>query len=134
MRDFDSFIGALKPNASANGLAVFLGKDLMAVDLFHRRDIYAEYLPRLLRAAAFEAQLVPDQKTATPEAEAKYRSTEFLEGIEGADGGGVPRRGSGEGEAVLAPVAGRIPARSRGTHHPSCRIQEGRRSWSSEEA
>jgi hypothetical protein len=96
MKDFDSFIGALKPGPSANGLAVFLGKDLMAVDLFHRRDIHAEYFPRLLRAAAFEAQLVRDQKTATAEAEAKYRSTEFLEGIEGADAEDFPGVGVGK--------------------------------------
>jgi hypothetical protein len=96
MKEFDLFIGGLKANASANGLAVFLGKDLMAVDVFHRRDIYSEYLPRLLRAAAFEAQLVPDQKTATPEAEAKYRSTEFLEGIEGADAEEFPGVGLGK--------------------------------------
>ena len=96
MKEFDSFIGALKPGASASGLAVFLGKDLMAVDLFHRRDVYAEYFPRLLRAAAFEAQLIPDRKTATPEAEAKYRSTEFLEGLEGADGEEFPGVGVGK--------------------------------------
>jgi hypothetical protein len=68
----------------------------MAVDLFHRRDIYAEYFPRLLRAAAFEARLVSDQKTATPEAEAKYRSTEFLEGIEGAEAEEFPGAGIGK--------------------------------------
>jgi len=96
MKEFDSFIGELTPGASANGLAVFLGKDLMAVDLFHRRDIFAEYFPRLLRAAAFEAQLIPDQKTATPEAEAKYRSTEFLEGIEDADSEEFPGVGAGK--------------------------------------
>jgi hypothetical protein len=96
MKDFDTFIGTLAPEPSATGLAIFLGKDLMAVDVFHRRDIFSEYFPKLLRAAAFEARLVSDQQTFTPEPEAKYRSVEFLEGLEEAEAKEYPGVGVGQ--------------------------------------
>lgn len=43
---------SLDPNA--NGAAVFIGQRLLNIDIFNRKDIFAEYFPKLLKGAFSE--------------------------------------------------------------------------------
>jgi len=80
--EFAKFISHFKLNENANGLAVFFGKTLVGVDVFNRRDVYAEYFPKILRGAAFEAGAVRPLKVPLSDAEARYRTLTFLDLLE----------------------------------------------------
>ncbi len=80
--EFTTFISHFTLSENANGLAVFFGKTLVGVDVFNRRDVYAEYFPKLLRGAAFEAGAKRPTKAKLSEAEARYRTLEFLDLLE----------------------------------------------------
>lgn len=80
--DFDQYVKQFVPSPNANGMAVFFGKKLVGIDVFNRKDVFAEYFPKLLRGAALEAETVKSSKAALTEAEATYRSLETLDTIE----------------------------------------------------
>jgi hypothetical protein len=61
---------------------VLLGRRLAGVDIFNRREVYAEYFPKLLREAAFEACAAGKSAGAPAEAEARYRRLELLDHFE----------------------------------------------------
>jgi hypothetical protein len=80
--DFEKYIEHFLPAPIANGMAVFFGKKLVGIDIFNRRDVFAEYFPKLLRGAALEAETGKPSKAVLTEAEATYRSLETLDTIE----------------------------------------------------
>jgi hypothetical protein len=80
--EFTQLIARFAADKNANGFAVFFGKTLASIDIFNRRKVYQEYFPKLLRGAAFEASTVKPAKEALTEAEARYRSLEFLDAVE----------------------------------------------------
>jgi hypothetical protein len=95
--EFDAFVAPFAPHPEANGLAVFAGKRLLGVDLFNRRDVCAEYFPKLLRGAAAEACALSGNKdNAITEAEARYRAVEFLDRIDALEATAHPGIGLGE--------------------------------------
>ncbi len=80
-KDFDSFLSGFNSDSSANGLAIFIGKKLLNIDVFNRSDIYSEYFPKLIRGAAMDAfNLTAEQNVA--KAEAEYKTLEFLDKFE----------------------------------------------------
>lgn len=68
----------------ANGLAVFFGRQLVSLDLFHRSGVYEEYFPGLVRGALLESRRSPARKTPAGEAEVKFRTLDFLDASEEA--------------------------------------------------
>jgi len=80
--EFDEFIRGFAPDPKANGLAVFFGKSLASVDIFHRTDVYLEYFPKLLRGAAFESGTDTGANNLLEEAEVRYRVLELLDKFE----------------------------------------------------
>jgi hypothetical protein len=80
--DFDQYVKHFVPAPNANGMAVFFGKKLVGIDIFNRKDVFAEYFPKLLRGAALEAETAKTSKEALTDAEATYRSLETLDTIE----------------------------------------------------
>jgi len=76
---------AFTPVPGANGLAVFLGRQLISLDLFHRCAVYEEYFPGLVRGAVLESKRPPARKTTVSEAEAKFRTLDFLDSAEEAE-------------------------------------------------
>ena len=81
--DFARLAGGFKGDAGANGLALFCGKRLLGLDLFNRKEIMQEYLPRLIRGAAAEAVGTGVRGTVS-DAEARYRTLELCDEIEAA--------------------------------------------------
>jgi hypothetical protein len=55
-RTIDESISKFPLHAGANGVAVFFGHRLMGVDVFHRRDVFGEYFPKILRAITLEGE------------------------------------------------------------------------------
>lgn len=52
--EFNKLVSSFQPDASANGVAVFIKGELLGIDIFNRKDVYAEYFPKLLKGAAAE--------------------------------------------------------------------------------
>ncbi len=78
----DHLVSRFVPDERANGLAVFFGKTLAAIDLFNRTEVYREYFPKILRGAAFEASAMRRPASSLSQAEAEYRTLETLDAFE----------------------------------------------------
>ncbi len=105
--DFDRLVDRFSPDGGANGLAVFLGKRLAGIDMFNRKDVYAAYFPKLLRAAAFEASASAKTLTVPAEPEARYRTLDLLDQFGAAQFTEKPGVGIGiDRRAEAAKVAG----------------------------
>jgi hypothetical protein len=74
-----------EPVQGANGLALYHGKVLVSVDIFHRTDAFAEYFPKLVRGAMMELMGMPAKKGAVSEAEARFRVLDLLDATEEAE-------------------------------------------------
>jgi hypothetical protein len=64
------FVAGLKAPTGACGLAVFHGPRLLSLDLFHRADVFAGVLPKLLRGIAldlFDPTLKRCVESSTPD-------------------------------------------------------------------
>lgn len=81
-RDLAGYTDAIAPDPGANGIVLFLGHRLHCVDLFHRTEIYAEYVPRLVRGVAMEAVVAQDRTQCVTEAEGRFRSQDLLDRYE----------------------------------------------------
>lgn len=77
--ELDGFIGHCEPDPNANGLAVFIDHNLLSMDAFNRKDIYLEYFPKILRGVALEAFYMNKPAGEMKEAEAKFRTLDFLD-------------------------------------------------------
>jgi hypothetical protein len=79
--DLEEKVRMIPMAPGANGLALFLGPELIGIDVFHRRDVYAEYFPKILRGIAFEL-MRPERKSKTlGEAEARFKTEELIDRI-----------------------------------------------------
>jgi hypothetical protein len=96
---FEKFISAFTLAEKANGAAIFMGKEMLSIDLFNRRDVFGEYFPRLLRGVGAEVFSRPAKKQTLTESEASYWALEFMDEFDGLEleefpgvGVGVERR------------------------------------------
>lgn len=81
-KTFDQYVKKFKPNEDANGMALFIKNRLLHIDIFNRRNIYAEYFPKMIKGAAVEAHsLKIDDKNLPTEAEIKFKTMDFLDRI-----------------------------------------------------
>jgi hypothetical protein len=78
-KDFDNLLKGFKVNESANGMAVFLNKNLLNIDIFNRTDIYCEYFPKMLRGAAMESFGIKQRGKELSKAEANFKAVSFLD-------------------------------------------------------
>ncbi len=78
----EQLINAFKINDAANGLAVFVNKNLLTVDLFNRTDIYSEYFNKILRSVAIETIKLTKMDNRLERAEANYKTLSLLDNIE----------------------------------------------------
>jgi len=79
---FEDFVTNFKIDNEANGISIFVNKTLLNLEIFNRKDIFAEYFPKLLRGTAMEAFRIKAKKEKITEAEAKYKMITFLDKIE----------------------------------------------------
>lgn len=78
---FDEYLKKFKPCMEANGLALFIKNKLLHIDIFNKSEIYQEYFPLLTRGAALEAYKIKGEGISS-EAEAKYKTMEFLDNFD----------------------------------------------------
>jgi hypothetical protein len=83
--DLQAFLKAFTTNPDANGVAFFVNRRLVSLDLFHRTDIYGEYLPKLVRGIGLVAFHMHKEGEAIGGAEARYRVAEFFDTIDGQE-------------------------------------------------
>jgi hypothetical protein len=94
-KDFESLISAFTPVEGANGLGVFVGQDLVSIDLFNRTEVYAEYFPKVLRGVALEVSTRKKKGKGVPEAEGRYRVLDLLDNAADAESESFPAVGVG---------------------------------------
>ncbi|MCZ7611635.1 MAG: hypothetical protein M5U17_15935 [Ignavibacterium sp.] len=79
---FEDSTRDIKPSEKANGIAVFINRNLIEAEVFNRKDIYYEYFPKILRGVSSEAfHFIADDKKLD-EAEAKYKTIDFFDELE----------------------------------------------------
>lgn len=54
---FEKNINDIFPEAACNGMAIFMGRDIVSIESFNSSAVYAEFFPRLLRAAYMDIDL-----------------------------------------------------------------------------
>ncbi|MCB0728651.1 MAG: hypothetical protein KDD00_14405 [Ignavibacteriae bacterium] len=79
--DINDFIKSFKPEPEMNGMAVFIHNRLLNLEIFNRENIFSEYFSKLLRSAAFEAMNLKDAENKLTEAEALYKTNDFMDNI-----------------------------------------------------
>ncbi|MBI5648037.1 MAG: hypothetical protein HY962_13990 [Ignavibacteriae bacterium] len=77
--DHGDFLASFTNEPDANGCAFFIDNDLVCVDVFNRRDIYAEYFPKLLRGIGLEMVFLAPTGKELGRAEAEYKTLDFLD-------------------------------------------------------
>ncbi len=82
---FEEFLKGFKVNNQANGLAIFLRKKLLSIDLFNRRDIYAEYFPKIIKGTAAEAYNLKEDKNNITDKEVNYKLIDFFDKYDAVD-------------------------------------------------
>lgn len=80
--DINDFIKSFKPEAEMNGMAVFVHNRLLNLEVFNSEKIYGEYFSKLLRSAAFEAMNLTETENELTEAEAFYKTNDFMDNTE----------------------------------------------------
>jgi hypothetical protein len=80
--DFDQHLKRFTLDPGSNGIAIYFGKHLAGIDIFNRRSVLEEYLPKILKGAAIEAESLESSREHLAEAEGKYRVLDLLDSIE----------------------------------------------------
>lgn len=81
--DLNEFVKNFNPEKDSNGVAIFVHNKLLNLEIFNRTDIYDEYFTKLLKSAAFEAITLTGKENTLTEAEAKYKTNEFIDRLSG---------------------------------------------------
>lgn len=76
-----SLIEKFQVHKKANGIAVFLRKNLLSIDVFNKTEIYAEYFTKILKGLAFEAAQLKLTNHGLTNAEASYMTQDFFDNI-----------------------------------------------------
>lgn len=79
--DIEEFIKSFKTDEGTNGLAIFVYNRLLNLEIFNRSEIYNEYFTKLLKSAAFDTLNLEKKENTLSEAEAFYKTTEFLDNL-----------------------------------------------------
>lgn len=77
-KDFKSFTEDFEVNKFANGIAVFVNDKLSGLDIFNRKDIYAEYFSKILNGIAMESHNTREKKECIKEELAKQTIYDFM--------------------------------------------------------
>lgn len=80
--NFNSFIQSFRPTTSANGLSLFIKKNLLSFEIFNKSDIYLEYFDKLLKAVALDAYHLKEDEDKLKEAEAVYKTNTFFDELD----------------------------------------------------
>jgi hypothetical protein len=82
---FDAFLESFTPDPAANGMGVYIGGTLACIDIFNSREVYREYVPKLVRGAAMEAWPLPLPAKPLSEAEARFTLLDAMDHLQAAE-------------------------------------------------
>lgn len=78
---YEKFLNTFKPDNEANGVAFFINKKLVNIEIFNRTNIFSEYFPKMLKGISMDAfGLKTEGKIG--KAEAEYKVLELLDQME----------------------------------------------------
>ena len=80
--EFAEFMKIFGLNAEANGIAIFIKNKILNIDLFNRDNIFREYFPKILKAAAMETYRLRESDRPLSETEAKFKTNDFFDNFE----------------------------------------------------
>jgi len=78
-RNIEEFNEPLQASEKANGLSVFVKKQLLSIEIFNRTDIYKEYFSKILKGVSAEAYYLMDNDEKLEEVEATYQTNVFFD-------------------------------------------------------
>ncbi|HMN26097.1 MAG: hypothetical protein IT276_15630 [Ignavibacteriaceae bacterium] len=81
-KEFETFIKTIRVTDKANGMAVFIKKEFLAIEVFNRTDIYKEYFDKILKGVSSEASHLNPVEEKLKEAEATYKTNVFFDELE----------------------------------------------------
>lgn len=73
---------SLAASEKANGLAIFINRNLLSIELFNRQDIYKEYFSKILRGVNSEAMHLTQDIKRLEEVEATFKTNDFFDELE----------------------------------------------------
>lgn len=76
---FDDFLKSFRLNSESNGVAIFMRKKLLSIDVFNRRDIYSKYFTKIIKGAAIEAYELEERDESLSPSEANYKVVDFFD-------------------------------------------------------
>lgn len=80
--EFEKLADKFNPDKDANGIAIFINKRLLNLEVYNSSKIYEEYFPRLLKGAFMDIYSTKDKDELMSEAEAFYKTNDFLDTYE----------------------------------------------------
>lgn len=78
-QSFDEFIDNIKIANGSNGISIFNNNKLINLEIFNRCDIYDEYFSKLLKGNCLELFRMKEKPNSISEAEAFYKTNDFLD-------------------------------------------------------
>ena len=79
-RETEQAVAAVTIDPHANGVMFFLEKKILHADHFTAREVFAHYLPKLLKGVAMEYYGIEPSHDPLTQAQAAYDGVEFLDG------------------------------------------------------
>ena len=76
------WIDSFNYHPEANGVVFFKNNEPFVLDIFHQTEIMREYYPKLLRGVLFEMRQLKDSFQPMTDAEAFYKTLDFMDIIE----------------------------------------------------
>ena len=92
----EKFLEGFQVADGANGAAIFLGNEIVSLDIFNKRIVLKEYLPKLLRGVALDSLHEKPIECSLGEAEGSYRTIELLDHMNAVNAVAFPAVGVGE--------------------------------------
>lgn len=78
-RDIENLTSKYNPEKNSNGIAIFINAKLLNLEVYNSSKIYEEYFPRLLKGAFMDVYSTKRKDIAMTEAEAFYKTNDFLD-------------------------------------------------------
>ena len=79
---YSTWIDSFNYHPEANGVIFYKNNQPFVLDIFHRTEIMREYYPKLLRGVLFEMRQLKDSFQPMTDAEASYKTLDFMDIIE----------------------------------------------------
>jgi len=81
-KSFNDQAMKFKVDPNANGVAIFIRKKLLSIDIFNRKNIHSSYFNKLVKGAAFEAINLKSTNEKPTKEEAYFKTISLLDNLD----------------------------------------------------